>query len=71
MMNYDELQRAYELSRYESKHFLHSKDDYIKIAKTLPFTMSETFFNWPRDKIFGNHFLNYFNCCIFFHNILQ
>ena len=65
IINYDELQRAYELSRYQSKYFLHSKDDYTKIAKTLPFTMSETLFIFPCDKIFENYFLNHFNCSNF------
>ena len=61
IINFDELKRSYGLSRHQSKHFLHSKDDYIKIAITLSFIMSDIFFIYPCDKIFDNHFWNHFD----------
>ena len=66
IINYIELHQIYGLSRLQSKAFFHSKDDYIKIAKTLPFMMSEILFICPCDKIFDNYFWNHFDCCITF-----
>ena len=64
IIHFDELQRGYGLSIYQSNNFLRSKDDYIKISKTLPFMMSETLFICPCDKILDNHVWNHFDCCI-------
>ena len=50
------------LSRQDSS-FLYTKDDYIKIAKALPFMMSETLLICPCDAIFDNHFWDHFECC--------
>ena len=59
--NFDELQRGYRLSRFQSKYFLYSKKEYIKIAKTLPFMMSQTLFFCQCDKIIDNNFWNHFD----------
>ena len=64
IISWDELQQGYGLIIFQSNNFLHSKEYYIKIAKTLPFMMLETLFICSCDNMFENHFWNHFDCCI-------
>ena len=69
IFNYVELQQIYELSRHQSKDFLHSKEDYIKISKALLFMMSEKLFICPCDEIFDNHFWDHFEFALLFNKM--
>ena len=66
-ISWDELQQGYGLIIFQSNNFLHSKEYYIKIAKTLPHMMLETLFICSCHNIFENHFCNHFDCYIPFH----
>ena len=64
IISWDELQQGYGLIIFQSNNFLHSKEYYIKIAKTLPFMMLETLFICSCDRVFVHNFWNHFDCYI-------
>ena len=50
IISFDELQQGYGLTIFQSNNFLYSKEDYIKVVKTLPFMMLKTLFLCQCDK---------------------
>ena len=62
--NWEELNQCYGFTRNKIYDFLYSKENYIKISKTLQFMMIEILFICLCDKVFHNTSQDHFECCI-------